>query len=166
MINSISSNQKKLQITNWDKTINFSKYFFSFREAMHKWTKEISISGFIIGFSHFCSIVKAARGTNYLIIQNWAILTDYEWDFGKMNWCKITTLDMKFSGEELLSNWMEKINRLLNILTGIDLWENLRNSLQKINLYYLDTNADLNKLKDQLLKYPRLKHIEIQIKLF
>ena len=118
-----------------------------------------------INNQQFCTLIKTAKRLEKIKFQYWTILTDDECDFGEMKDCKIQNLNLYHCGNKLadFSNWEDKINRLSNILTGVENCENLRNSLQKMCLTYQYSFLYKDILENELKKYPKLSHIKFKI---
>ena len=131
------------------------------RDAVSKFTEEVNLSRLNLSQTQFCSIVKASKHTKMLIIQYCTILTNFECDFGDMYGCNIYSLMLFNCGGPLFSNWVNNSERLFNIISGIEKWRNLKDSIKYINLYFFTINEEYKELESEIQRrFPNLSHIE------
>ena len=164
LINSIPENKiKTFRFKFPNQLVCCNDYFYSLRDAVSKFTEEVWISDLALNYFQFCSIMKSAKRVKCLKIMNSTILAFPEWDFGEMKDWRIKHLYLNGWGNKSRSNWKQVSSRLEYILQCIEKWENLRNSLETINLTYKGINNGVE-MYDSILKgYPKLKHINFII---
>ena len=163
MMNSMWNNLKVFSYYANSKRKIDNKEFLLLREAFSKTTEQICIKDFELDFYQFCSLIKAGRRAEVLTIQNCKIFTEYECNFGDMSKCKIKSLNLFNCGAQGWSNWKGSIHRLGNIMVGIDNCENLRKSLQFVNLDYSRLSKYEVIIEEEIEKYQRLEHIKFKL---
>ena len=89
-------------------------------------------------------------------------MTESECDFGEMNGCKLDSLSLWGSGNRKYSDWENNVDKLFNIMAGVEKCENLRNSLTEISPGYSSfINMSENFEPEIKNRYPLLINIKI-----
>ena len=160
LLNSIIIMQEKFAFNAFsENTIYWNNYFIGLCRAVSWFTNQIELYQLRILNQEFWTLVKASKHIDKLKFLSWSILSNNECNFGEMKNWKITTLDLKRSGNSENSNWDKSHNLWLNILLGIDKCKNLKESLNKMWLDY-DSFANLKSdlIRSIKVKMPKIKH--------
>ena len=92
-----------------------------------------------------------AKNSEWLELFEWDMETDEVWDFGIGQW-KLKYLD--FTGSAEYSGWIEKPERLKNLLVGISNWEGIR-------IKQLWVGVELIEEANRIISESRFDHVEV-----
>ena len=106
-------------------------------------------------------MTQAAKHVKELYFQCDVLALDSECDFeGKMDGCKIKSLDLQCSGSSAYSNWEANPQRFENLIAGISKWDAFKSSLKTINISGWEMSRE--KALEVLKKY-QLDGIKLEI---
>ena len=106
-------------------------------------------------------MTQAAKHAKELYFQCDVLALDSECDFeGKMDGCKIKSLDLQCSGSSTYSNWEANPQRFENLISGISKWDAFKSSLKTINISGWEMSRE--KALEVLKKY-QLDGIKLEI---
>ena len=158
---SIAPNQKKLVFNNTSNIlINWSSYFYYLRDAVSNFAKIVKINTMSMSLNEFCSIIIAAKKTRIIEFADCKISIDYACDFKNMTGCLIKSLSFIKWFTDSENGWSQS---LMNILTGVDSSNNMKNSILKINLANRNKESHETIISEIRDRFQELHHIEICI---
>ena len=139
-------------------------YIYSLKGLAFKWTEKFALHNVKISGDELCSLIHFGRNVKILEFRSCVIEAYLECNFGDINECRIKQLDFRWSGDFGLSDWRGNEKILFNILKGVEKCENLRSTLDLIDL----TSEYLSDIKEEIKtkiqnKFPLLKNITIII---
>ena len=123
----------------YSQLLSWSNYFNYLREAWSRTLNIIWIDGMKMSQTEFWTLVRSSKNASELnIIKCW-VETDKECDFGNMYGCKISSLNLKFTGS--YSDWRSYPERCTNIMLGISNSSSFTSSLTKIDIRHLEMSV-------------------------
>ena len=149
--NSISSLKRLYFNTDWNMTVNASKYLESLMVASTKTSDVFDVDFTNFSPDEFRQLVCAAKGTKLLYFVYNGIALDEQVDFGNMEGSKIEYISFNSSGGLINSNWKARPMRFENLVASIAKSQGLKDSLKELNIKGCEITKE--KAQEVLNKY-------------